>query len=190
MLTTAVAEQPIVDRASVEFEGLARRNTARAFRLAMDLVGHQQEAEDLVQEAFVKALEAWPRFRGDSAPDTWLFRIVVNTCLNHRRRRGLWKRIHGFLAGAGDSHRADETMGTVPRSPEAATSDRHAARKIREAVAQLPEGQRNAFVLRYLHDLPIKEVAKATGLAEGTVKAHLFRAVRALRAPLRELRET
>ncbi|MCB9644128.1 MAG: RNA polymerase sigma factor [Myxococcales bacterium] len=168
------------------FGELVTRNRQRAYWMAYDILQNSAEAEDYSQEAFLRAYEKWDDFRGESSRDTWMLRILINLCLSHRRRRGLWTRISDWLRQespevqlmGGSHHHTNAEQRAIDQSVSVA---------IREAMAQLPEGQRTAFALRYLHDMSIQEIAEATGSAEGTIKSHLFRALRAMRSHLEAL---
>lgn len=168
------------------FRELVTRNRQRAYWMAYDILQNSAEAEDLSQEAFLRAYEKWDDFRGEASRDTWTLRILINLCLSHRRRRGLWNRISDWMRQEspeiqlmGGSHHAF--------NPEQRAVDHSTSVAIREAMKLLSEGQRTAFALRYLHDMSIQEIAEATGSAEGTIKSHLFRALRAMRTHLEAL---
>ena len=168
------------------FEALVKRNRQRAYWMAYDILQNAQEAEDLSQEAFLRAYEKWDDFRGEASRDTWMLRILINLCLSHRRRRGLWMRIADWLQG--ESQETQLLGGqSLMKDAEKSMIDRSTAERIREAMARLPEGQRVAFALRYLHEMSIQEIAEATHSATGTIKSHLFRALRAMRGHLEEL---
>ncbi|MCK6511121.1 RNA polymerase sigma factor [Myxococcota bacterium] len=168
------------------FRDLVTRNRQRAYWMAYDILQNAAEAEDLSQEAFLRAYEKWDEFRGESSRDTWTLRILINLCLSHRRRRGLWNRISDWLRQ--ESPDAQLMGGSDhPRNAEQHAVDHSISEAIREAMKHLSEGQRTAFALRYLHEMSIQEIAEATGSAEGTIKSHLFRALRAMRIHLEAL---
>lgn len=168
------------------FRELVTRNRQRAYWMAYDILQNSAEAEDYSQEAFLRAYEKWDDFRGEASRDTWMLRILINLCLSHRRRRGLWTRISDWLRQ--ESPEVQLMGGSHHHTnAEQLVIDHSISDAIREAMAQLPEGQRTAFALRYLHDMSIQEIADATGSAEGTIKSHLFRALRAMRTHLEAL---
>lgn len=165
------------------FEGLVHRTWQRAYWTALDIVGDPATAEDLCQEALIRAYERWDEFRHQAAPDTWLYRILVNLCLNHRRRRGIWSRISQTLRL--DAERDADWQSHAPLlNPEQQLRDRETVEAIHKAMEALSVNQRTAFALRYLQGFSVTEVADVTGWASGTVKSHLFRALRTMRKTL------
>jgi RNA polymerase sigma-70 factor (ECF subfamily) len=176
------------------FEELVNRHQEKAYNLALQMsYGQVQEAQDLTQEAFVRAFRNLKHFRGDSAFYTWFFRIVVNTCLDGRRRRRRWDRVFSFWRPQEEDEGRDE-LETFPdpsadSSPLEMLSGKQLSREIRKAVAALPERQRLAFRLKVLQGMSLKEIAQVMGAAEGTVKSHLFRATHQLQKALKEWNE-
>jgi RNA polymerase sigma-70 factor (ECF subfamily) len=154
------------------FDRLVSRYQRDVYRLCYRYVNNHHDANDLAQEAFLRAFRAIGRFRGDSAFSTWLYRIAVNTCLNFRagRRVGVEELSDGL---------ADAAPGVTDRLEE---EDR--ARRVREAVSRLPERQRATLILRVYHDLTHQEVAGILGTSVGTVKANFFHALANLRKAL------
>lgn len=159
-----------------DFEAFVAEHHDRAVRVAWRLLGGDAAAaEDVAQDAFVRAHRALPGFRGDAKLSTWFHRILVNEVQRHRRWR--WVR-----------RRAAAVMPVDPPDPRAAPPrDAGLRARIASALEALPRGQREAFVLVYLEELTIAEAAAATGRAIGTIKSHLHRALRALRAELADL---
>lgn len=158
------------------FRLLVEQSKANVYRLAYDLTGSRHDAEDLTQEVFVKAFRSLASFRGDAAWGTWIYRITVNACHDHRKRMKPTDEYDDEdEAGAGDGREPGPD-----RRAEADVMKRH----IDEALGRLPQREREVFVLRHYHDLPLKEIAESLKLAEGTVKSHLFRAIQQLRREL------
>jgi len=174
-------------------EDLVHRYQQKAYAIAYHFTdGNVQDAEDFTQEAFLRAFQNLENFRGDSSFYTWFYRILVNVCLDGRRRRSRWQKI--FLPWHRDS--ADKGLSPEERpDPEAherslkAISEKELSRDIRESLKSLPEKQRLAFQLKALHGMSIQEVARAMGTAEGTVKSHLFRATQFLREKFKDWEE-
>src|SRR5262249_52908564 len=135
----------------------------------------------LTQDCFLKAYRARERFRGDSSVKTWLMRIAVNLARDHiaNARLKFWRRAR--QAGV-DLSAAEVWLADRRSSPEAGAAAKQQLAAIWSAVAALPEGQRTVFLLRFVEEMAILEIAAATGLREGTVKTHLFRALQAVRA--------
>ncbi len=144
------------------FDRLVERYQRDVYRLCYRFVNNHEDANDLAQEAFIKAYRALDRFRGDSAFSTWLYRIAVNACLNFRSAR---------------KPRADEVpdalMDQRPLADEGILSDER-SRVVRAAIERLPEKQRATLILKTYHDLSHEEVASVLGSTVGTVKANLF----------------
>jgi RNA polymerase sigma-70 factor (ECF subfamily) len=174
----ANAERALVERArhgeADAFRVLVERHQERAFALAWRLTGVRADAEEVAQDAFVRAWRALPEFRGEAAFGTWLYRIVTHVALDRRvavaRRR------------AQEVPVEDAVLETVAASEPGDEADRLAARTRVLVLAGLSEAQRTAVTLHYLADLPVLEVARAMGVPENTVKTHLSRA----RASMRE----
>jgi len=151
------------------FDRLVVRYQRDVYRLCFRYVNNHEDANDLAQEAFLKAWRAIGRFRGDSAFSTWLYRIAVNACLNFRalRRPALQELPEGI---------PDRAPG-----PAADLEAADAAREVRAGVGRLPDRQRATLILKVYHDLTHEEVAAALGSTVGTVKANLFHALGNLR---------
>jgi len=174
-------------------EDLVYRYQQKAYAIAYHFTdGNVQDAEDLTQEAFLRAFQNLENFRGDSSFYTWFYRILVNVCLDGRRRRNKWQKI--FLPWQRDSN--DKGLSPEERpDPEAherslkTISEKELSRSIEESLRSLPEKQRLAFQLKALHGMSIQEVARVMGTAEGTVKSHLFRATQFLREKFKDWEE-
>jgi RNA polymerase sigma-70 factor (ECF subfamily) len=166
------------DALRARFDALVRAQRERVIGLAWQLVGGDRAAaEDVAQEAFLRAYRALPRFRDDAALETWLFRIVVRQAANHRRWAHLRRRL-GLDAPAPDD---SLPAAAVPQGDPALV------RRIAGALERLSGGQREVFVLVHLQGLTVVEAAELLGRAPGTVKSHLHRALVTLRAELADL---
>jgi RNA polymerase sigma-70 factor (ECF subfamily) len=170
------------------FESLVRSHTAKIVNLAYRLVGNRDEAEDIAQEAFLRLHRALPSFRGDSTVSTWLYRTVTRLAIDHLRREGLKRKLFFFRA----SEEEVDPLEVVP-DPGASPQDRlllrEAQSRLAQALNRLSPRQRAVFILRHQEELPLKEIARILALEEGTVKAHLHRAVTLLRQELKDLRK-
>lgn len=156
------------------FGRLYRAHVGRIHALALRLTGDQRQAEELVQDAFVRAWRKLGTFRGESAFGTWLHRLTVNVfLLDHRgtRRRALRELPE------------EEAPASAAAAPAGALG--HEDRiDLERAVARLPEGARVAFVLHDIHGYTHDEIAAMSGVAAGTIRAQLFRARRRLQREL------
>lgn len=161
------------------FDELVRRYRRPVYNLVRALTGGDDDAEDLVQDVFVRAFRAIDGFRGESAFKSWLYRIAVNVVHTHLQRR----RIREPLSAARSS---DAPLGEVPDGDdlEAALLRRQA---IERALASLPEQLRVLVVLRDVHGLKYDEIAKIVKRPRGTVESRLFRARQQLRPLLEPL---
>ncbi len=151
------------------FDRLVVRYQRDIYRLCYRYVNDHEDANDLAQEVFLKAWRAIGRFRGESRFSTWLYRIAVNACLNHRAlRRPATEELKDSLADPG-------------RGPLSAALSEDESRRVRQAVARLPEKQRATLILKVYQELSHEEVAAVLGNSVGTVKSNLFHALANLR---------
>jgi RNA polymerase sigma-70 factor (ECF subfamily) len=155
------------------FEELYRAHVGRVYALCLRLTADRVRAEELTQDAFVRAWERLASFRGESAFSSWLYRLTVNVVFLSQRA-GRRRALRVFTT---DDPAAFETPGDVPGT-EAGRLD------LEHAIAALPPGAREVFVLHDVEGYRHQEIAELTGIAEGTSKAQLFRARRLLREAL------
>ncbi len=167
------------------FEVLVERYKQKAYRIAYDFTRDREEAKDLSQEAFLRAFIHLKGFDMQASFYTWFYRILVNLCLDYRRRRGRisWESLDEKAEKAAE--RSD--TAAVASSPDQEAMAKEMSRRVGVALEALPPKQRTAFILRNHQGLSILEMAKVMQAAEGTVKVHLHRAVAALRQSLAEL---
>ena len=167
------------------FEILVRRYMEKAFRIALDFTRDTEEAKDLSQEAFLRAFSRIKQFDGRSSFYTWFYRLVVNLCLDHTRRKGkiIWERLEGERDdGLERKELTDNTSG-----PDQEAIAGETKRRVDQTLEAMPKKQRTAFILRNHEGLPIADIAKVMKTTEGTVRVYLHRAVAALRQCLIEL---
>ena len=167
-------------------EGFARiveSHRPQIFRFLLASTRDVDLAETLTQECFLKAHRNWGRFRGESSAMTWLMRIAINLQKDHWRNRRLqfWRHTR---TNAVDLDEASEWLPSGERNAEQRMLAREQVQQVWKAVEGLSERQRTVFLLRYVEDQELSDIARATGLSEGTVKAHLSRAVGKVRAEL------
>jgi RNA polymerase sigma-70 factor, ECF subfamily len=150
---------------------LVRLHQAYVFRLALSVLGpgFEADAEDVAQEAFIRAAERLQGFRGECRFLTWLHRLTLNLALD-RRRRARWSRPHLDLEVL--ERRADRTR---ERDPFTVAAEAERARRLHRCLDGLPESLRSVIHLRYWLDLPIEEIAATLRIPLGTVKSHLHR---------------
>lgn len=168
------------------FDVLVLRYQGKVLKLVMRYVRDAMEAEDVAQEAFIKAYRALPGFRGDSAFYTWLYRIVINTAKNtlvSAKRRPL-----DYSLDAADS----EQSGLLSRltdgeTPEQLLLSDEIRRTVEAVMSELPDELRTAIVLRELDGLSYEEIATAMDCPVGTVRSRIFRAREAIDKTLRPI---
>jgi RNA polymerase sigma-70 factor, ECF subfamily len=167
-----------------EFSRIVESHRPQIFRFLLASLRDIDLAETLTQECFLKAHRNWSRFRGDSSPMTWLMRIAINLQKDHWRNRRLqfWR---STRTNAVDLDEASEWLPSGERTAEQQILAREQVSQVWKVVGDLSERQRTVFLLRYVEERDLSEIAQATGLSEGTVKAHLSRALARVRAELR-----
>jgi len=164
------------------FTCLLERYRALAFSLAYNMTGSIAEGEDISQEAFTILYTKAASFRGESSFKTWFYRIVINLCRRHHRRSRIVRFTSlSFLTKEGDEREMDIE---VERTPEDEASANQTGASINSAVRKLSMKQREVFILKHMKGLKISEIAAVLGCSDGTVKSHLFRAVRSLQQEL------
>ena len=162
----------------------------RITRFVYTLLRDPLDADGIAQDVFVKAFRALPEFKGQSAFETWLTRIAINAVRDHIRRRRPTVSFSDLHDEDGDDGPAlppafDPADGT---SPERDLLSADIRRRVAEALVALSPRQRAVFVMKHYEEKSIAEIGEATGLDEGTIKSHLFRAARKLRERLEDLR--
>ncbi len=177
----AACRDPGSDGFEAAFEQLFARYRDRVYAIAYRVVGADVDALDVVQESFALLFRKLHDFRGDSLFSTWLFRIVVNCSIDHRRRRQGAGQIHAMpLPGDAEGEPADEAPSPADRASAVEVGGR-----VQAAIALLSPKLRAILALRYLEDMSYEELAATLGLSLGTVKSRLSRAHLALEAVVR-----
>ncbi|MBI3731050.1 MAG: RNA polymerase sigma factor RpoE [Burkholderiales bacterium] len=191
MTTEREIDQLLVERVQrgdkKAFELLVSKYQRKLMRLVSRLVYDHAEAEDVVQEAFIKAYRALPNFRGESAFYTWLYRIGVNTAKNHLVTQGR-------RAPTSTDADVDEAESFVDadglrdiNTPESLLASKQIAETVNSAMLTLPEELRNAITLREIEGLSYDEIAEVMLCPIGTVRSRIFRAREAIAEKLRPL---
>lgn len=164
------------------FEELLQRYDKKVLATAYKYVRSKDLAKDIYQETFIRVYKGLHRFEYRSQFNTWLYRIVVNTCLSFAKK----EQRHEYAPLSGDDD--DGFLNTLPdeASPDPSLSGIDKERKvaIHAAVKKLPDQQRMVFVLRHYQGYKMKEIAAMMNIKEGTIKRYLFHAVQKLRADL------
>jgi RNA polymerase sigma-70 factor (ECF subfamily) len=180
-------DSPLVERAKAgdeaAFEALVRRHQDRAFAVALRLVRQREDALDIAQEAFVRAYQSLPGFKGEARFSTWLHRIVVNLGLDHLRRRTT-RDAGEYQDSRALEDAARDVVAPTP-DPQEAAEAKETRRQIQEGLAALPPEQRLVLLLREIDGLSYKEIAQSMRCSIGTVMSRLHYARRKMQARLR-----
>jgi RNA polymerase sigma-70 factor (ECF subfamily) len=162
------------------FRALVERHSCPLFRLAFRMTGNQQDAEDVVQESFLRAWRQLGRFDERASFGTWLYRIATNCSLDLIRSR---KRRSDFSE-------VEDPVSALPSgdpSPERVAMSGEVRERVAEAMDELSASERTAFVLRHFEGMRIEDVSRALGCQPGAAKHSVFRAVQKLRRALEPL---
>jgi len=175
-----------LEEARERFTELITRHQRRATRIAFHYMRDAADADEAVQDAFIKAYLHLSTFRDELPFEVWFTRILINGCLDRlkqRRRREKWI-APPALDPSGVERNPAEYLPARGPSPEEQLLSEERRRQLTEALAQLPERQRLVFMLSHFEGRTSREVSAMTGLNESTVRVHLFRAIRRLRGLL------
>jgi RNA polymerase sigma-70 factor (ECF subfamily) len=179
--TDAQAIEQILDGNTAMFEVLMRRYNERVYRAARAIVRDEQEAEDVMQQAYVNAFTHLRQFNGTARFSTWLTTIAIHEALARVRRRGRYETFNDDLSNV------EPFMSSQPvHSPEHQAFSGELRGLLEWAIDALPDGMREVFVLREVEGLSTSEVAECLGLSDDAVKARLSRGRAALRRLLME----
>jgi RNA polymerase sigma-70 factor (ECF subfamily) len=166
------------------FRALVERHSRNAFRLAYRLTGNEQDAEDVVQEAFIRAYRQLGRFESRANFGTWLYRIVANCSVDHIRVR----QSRRDQSRAESLDEASDIVSNAAPSPERLARSAEIERHVANAMSHLSPLERAAFTLRHYEGRSIDEIGRMLGLGTSATKHSVFRAVRKLRVALEPLR--
>ena len=166
-----------------DFDSLVQLHRPRIFRFILASLRDRETAENLTQDCFVKAYQARDRFRGASSVKTWFMQIAANLVRDHESNSRLkfWRRTLHLSVDVAD---IGNSIPDRQQSPETLALIQEQVQAIWAASASLPARQRTVFLLRFVEDMDLLEIAEVTGMKEGTVKVHLFRALQSVRARL------
>jgi RNA polymerase sigma-70 factor (ECF subfamily) len=166
--------------AAQEFDSVVTSHRAQIFRFLLASTRDVDLAETLTQDCFLKAHRNWAGFRGESSVLTWLMRIAINLQKDQWRNRRLqfWRHTR---TNSVDLDEASDWLPSGERTAEQRMLAKEQVAHVWKAVEKLSQRQRTVFFLRYVEELDLKEIAATTGMGEGTVKAHLSRALARVR---------
>ena len=162
------------------FDILVGRYQQRAYRLAWSVLRDAEEARDLAQEAFIRIYQAAGTFDGRSKFSTWFYRVLLNLCLDHKRKHKWWRQV--FARPGEDDDGADPVarVAAPPSDPVERLDREQMMKRLTAEVERLSPQQRGAVVLQ-LEGLATSEIAEVLGCSEATVRVHLHRALATLR---------
>lgn len=166
---------------------IVHRFRGQIFTLILRMVRQKDEAEDLTQETFIKAFKALPSFNAEYAFSTWLYKIAVNNCIDHFRK----KRLKTFPLDNPIQVKDKELQREFPdddSTPETGIMENERQMQIQDAIDSLPEKYRQVILLRHAHDKSYEEIAEELHIPIGTVKVRIFRAREMLKKKLKEQR--
>lgn len=169
---SATSAEKSVARTEADFDALVRQHREAIYRVAFRMTHRHEDADDLVQETFLRAYESFGRFRRDATEATWLYRIVTNLALNALRRRERFRRIAALFRGDSSA------------SPPVSIESDETKRAVHAALESLPASQRAVVVLFDMEGLSAAEIAGILDVPEGTVRSRLHHARRHLRKRL------
>ncbi len=189
-------EKKLVERARDSdfeaFQALVDRHKHKVYGLALRLTGNADDAQDVFQDALLRAIDGIDRFRGEASFGTWLYQIALNQAraLYAGKNRADLKPIEELLphASAHETGHGDSRLFDW-KDPHRVLEERELEEIIDSVVDELPFPNREAFVLRYIEELPVKEVARLTGQSPAATKSRILRARLALRQRLSEIFE-
>ena len=166
------------------FRLLVERHSVRLFQLAFRMTGNEQDAEDLVQETFLRAYKHLSRFQSRAGLGTWLYRIAANCSLDllrRQKRRGEQETVEF------DSEEAFPAILSDAPAPDQQVYHGEVRQKVESVMRELTPMERTAFVLRHFEGLSIEEIGSALGVGPGATKQSIFRAVQKMRRALEPL---
>lgn len=161
------------------FRTLVERHAPAVFRVAFRVTGNEQDAEDVVQDAFLKAYTELPRFEGRAGFGTWLHRIAANCAVDLLR-----KRVREAATTLDDETPVAATLASPEPNPERVAAGRELRERLEAAMASLSPLERAAFTLRHLEQRPVEEIASMLGQSAAAARHSVFRAVGKIRRAL------
>ncbi len=167
------------------FELLVAAYEKNVFNVALQMTGNREDAQDMAQEAFLKAYSSLSSFRGDSKFSSWLYRIVSNVCLDYKRKQ-IRRPSSSLTVEDDDGETLQLAIADESQSPERLLEQKLTREAVRRGLQELPEEQRHILLLREIQGLSYEEIGEAMDLEAGTVKSRIFRARKKLCAFLLE----
>ena len=173
------------DGCQQSFATIVTQHSPQLIRLAWRLLGNRADAEDIVQDAFLRLHRSLGSFRGDSRIGTWLYRTVTRLAIDNLRRENIKRKLF-FMRRDNSAPDPVDLVASPNSDQEARLGAQQQVIMLRQSMNKLSPQQRTVLTLRHQEELPLKEIAEILNLSEGTVKVHLHRAVKSLRSALAE----
>jgi len=172
------------------FEVIINRYMPKALAYARQMTGNEEDAQDLVQDAFFKAYRSLDGFKGDSGFYTWFYRLLTNLCLDRLRKAAFLKTVFFFRSAGEDDENYEGPLDWAPDEHPASNPGRVLEQKelkgaLNKALRSLPDRQRAVFLLRHGEGMKLADIAGVLGISEGAVKSHLVRAVAAMQKSMK-----
>jgi RNA polymerase sigma-70 factor (ECF subfamily) len=184
------AEQEAITKAQsgdiFAFTSLVRKYDKQVMQLAYNMVGNVEDAQDIYQEVFVRVYKKISGFTFRSEFSTWLYRVVINMCINFQKQRSRKKRMFAGEHRFDPVQRFSNTVADDGQTPEQVLLNHELADEIELALQALSAKQKAVFVMRHYNGTKIREIAEILKCSEGTIKNYLFRATQKMQAQLRE----
>jgi RNA polymerase sigma-70 factor (ECF subfamily) len=188
MIAIEMDSSPTRPRAEIsDFDAVVRQHWPRIFRFVLASIRDRDVAETLTQDCFLRAYQGRHRFRGDASVSTWLMQIAINLVRDFARSRRIrfWQRVKDTAVDCASLNNGIAGHGV---SPEAHAVAKEQIEAVWRATGKLSERQRTVFLLRFVEDMDLIEIANVMGVSEGAVKVHLFRAVHTVRGQIGGIR--
>ncbi len=171
------------------FEILIEEHQKKVFNIALKMLGNYHDANEIAQEAFIKAFKSIKGFKGNSSFSTWVYRIAVNVCLDELRKRKKNKLIYIDDEIKNEDGEIKREFPDDTYAPETVAETNEIRRKVNSAISALPEEHRIVIILRDINGMSYGEISKITNSPEGTVKSRINRARNALKELLKKDKE-
>lgn len=170
------------------FEELVRMYQKQIYNLGYRMMGNEEDASDITQEAFLKAYKSIKKFNAKSSFGTWIYRIAVNVCIDELRKRKKTK-LYPIVHNDDLDEKGHKLVVDTNDLPEERMEKRETRKKVRQAINRLPEDHRAVIVLRDIQERSYQEIADILGLNIGTVKSRINRARSSLKEEIQKQRE-
>lgn len=157
------------------FEQLVSACEKRVYLLALRYTNNPADAMDISQEVFIKVYRSIASFKGESSPETWVYRIAVNTALDFVRHNARLNETNLYYVND-DGEETDRNIADEDNSPHTIAERSDLRDSLTAAIASLPDDQKQVVIMRDINDLSYRDIAEILSLSEGTVKSRLFRA--------------